>query len=264
MSGSWEAELRFAEHLADVSDAISMQHFRRADTLVRTKPDGTPVTEADEAIEQALRDEIASAYPDHGVLGEEAGAQNEGARSRWILDPIDGTKNFSWGIRIWGTLIAHEVDGEVVCGVVSVPAMNERFSAARGSGATRNSEPISVSSVSHTSDARLAFTSARAFESLPQAGGFRELLAKAADDRGIGDCYGHMLVAAGSLDLMIEPQLNYWDIGPLIVIVEEAGGRLTDFAGQRHIYGGSCVTSNGRLHDDALRILGAVGPKKPR
>jgi histidinol-phosphatase len=250
----WAAELAFAEHLADVADEISMRHFRRLETAVRTKPDGTPVTEADEAIERALRAEIASAYPDHAVLGEEEGLSGEGARSRWILDPIDGTKNFSWGIRNWATLIALEVDDVIVCGVASAPAIGERFTAARGGGAHRNREPIRVSEVADLAQARLGFTSASELLD-EEREGFRTLLRTAAHDRGFGDFYGHMLVAAGSLEIMFEPNLAPWDIGPLIVIVEEAGGRLTDFSGEAHIYGRSCLSTNGLVHEEALRIL---------
>jgi histidinol-phosphatase len=230
-----------------------MQHFRRAETAVRMKADGTPVTEADEAIERALREEIASAYPDHGVLGEEQGATGEGP-ARWIVDPIDGTKNFSWGIPVWATLIALEVDAEIVCGVVSAPALGDRWTAARGGGARRNGELIGVSDVRSLGDARLGYTSAASGDA-----GFREsfrgLLGSVAHDRGLGDFYGHVLVASGSLDLMIEPHLSPWDIGPLIVIVEEAGGRLTDFAGRAQIYGISCLTTNGLVHEEALRLL---------
>jgi histidinol-phosphatase len=199
--------------------------------------------------------EIAAAHPEHGILGEEGGSSAEGSRTRWILDPIDGTKNFSWGIPNWGTLIALEVDGDIVCGVASAPALGERYTAARGSGAMRNHEPIRVSDVQKLDSARLGFTSATAFEATASAAAFSELLTKVAHDRGIGDFYGHVLVASGALDAMVEPALNPWDIGPLLVIVEEAGGRVTDLGGRRGIYGGSCVTTNGALHEQVLRVF---------
>lgn len=256
MSSSWSAELAFAEHLAERADAISMGHFRKESTRVRSKPDGTPVTEADEAVEAMLRAEIASAYPAHGVLGEEGGVTGEDATTRWILDPIDGTKNFSWGIPVWATLIALEDEGEIVCGVVSAPALGERWTALRGMGARRNGEPIAVSQVANLSDARLGFTSAGAHRESAFHQSFQVLVESVAHDRGLGDFYGHVLVASGSLDVMLEPALAPWDIGPLVVIVEEAGGRLTDFSGQRGIYGRCCLTTNGLLHDEVLQIVG--------
>ncbi len=241
--------LRFALELADTADEISMRYFRSDDTSVRSKADGTPVTQADEGIERTLRDHIASRYPDHGVFGEEEGDTSGGAPSRWIIDPIDGTKNFSWGIPVWGTLIAFEDAGEIVCGVVSAPALGERYAAARGEGATRNGETIGVSTIDDLAEARIGFGSVKEFERSGNAERFQRLIAAAAHDRGIGDFYGHMLVAAGSLEAMVEPRLAPWDMAPLIVIVEEAGGRLTDLQGRAHIYGGGAVTTNGRLHE---------------
>ncbi len=253
MSSRWTDELRFAEHLVDLADPISLHHFRRDETAVRMKSDGTPVTEADEAIERALRQEIAATYPDHAVLGEEEGATGEGP-ARWIIDPIDGTKNFSWGIPVWATLIALEVESEIVCGVVSAPALGERWTASRGDGARRNGELIRVSDRRSLGEARLGFTSATSGDP-GFHDSFRALLGSVAHNRGLGDFYGHVLVASGSLDLMVEPHLRPWDIGPLLVLVEEAGGRLTDFRGEAHIYGISCLTSNGLVHEEALRLL---------
>jgi histidinol-phosphatase len=249
-------ELRFANELADIADEISMRYFRRTGTAVRAKADGTPVTQADEEIERALRERIAHAYPEHGIFGEEEGAKEGSTDSRWIIDPIDGTKNFSWGIRNWATLIALETSGDIVCGVASAPALDERYSAGRGIGATRNGDPIRVSTISELDAARVGYTSAQEFEVKGYGESFRHLLAQTAHDRGMGDFYGHVLVAAGALDVMVEPRLSPWDLAPLIVIVEEAGGRLTDFSGKAHIYGGSVVTTNGALHEAVLDIFG--------
>lgn len=251
----WESELRFAHGLADIADEISMRYFRRTDTTIRSKADGTPVTQADEEIERLLRKQIASAFPDHGVLGEEEGESEGTSGARWIVDPIDGTKSFSWGIPIWATLIALEVSGEIVCGIASAPALRERFGAARGSGAMRNGEPIRTSDVDDLSRARIGFTSATAFAKCGSGDQFQRLLAATAHNRGIGDFYGHMLVACGSLDVMVEPVLHPWDLAAVIVIVEEAGGRLSDLEGRPHIYGGGAVTSNGRLHDAVLAFF---------
>lgn len=247
-------ELTFANELADIADEISMRYFRSDDTTVRTKADGTPVTQADELIERALREEIASAYPGHGVFGEEEGEAGP-AEARWIVDPIDGTKNFSWGIPVWATLIALESSGVIVCGVASAPALRERYAAARGAGATRNAEPIAVSRIDDLSHARMGFGSVKAFDQTGHGDRFRALVERCAHDRGIGDFYGHLLVASGALDVMVEPELSPWDLAPLLVIVEEAGGRLTDFGGTAHIYGGSAITTNGSLHGAARDVL---------
>src|SRR5256885_11871037 len=159
---SWKAELAFAHHLADVADEITLDGFTRR-VAARTKHDGTPVTEADEAAERALRAEIWKAFPDHPILGEEGGAAGSG-RARWILDPIDGTKNYASGIPMWGTLIALEVDGEIACGVISCPAMRERYAAARGTGAELNGESIRVSQIGTLNEARVSYTSFRSFD----------------------------------------------------------------------------------------------------
>jgi histidinol-phosphatase len=264
---SFSAELEFANGLADMADEISMHYWRRRDTQVRSKPDGTPVTQADEEIERALRKEIAAAFPEHGVLGEEEGESEGVSGARWILDPIDGTKNYSWGIPLWGTLIALEVaggpgglhpsEGEIVAGVVSCPAVGERYSAGRRLGATRNGETIRVSDVDDLSKARVAFTSVRSFIDQDRLDQFLSYVASSKHNRGIGDCYGHMLVASGSMDAMVEPRLSAWDLGPLIVIVEEAGGRFTDVEGNNTIYGQSVVTSNGRIHEAVLGVFRA-------
>lgn len=252
---SFSAELEFANGLADMADEISMHYWRRQDTQVRSKPDGTPVTQADEEIERALRKEIAAAFPEHGVLGEEEGETEGTSGARWILDPIDGTKNYSWGIPVWGTLIALEVSDEIVAGVVSCPGVGERYSAGRGLGATRNGETIRVSDVDDLSRARVAFTSVNSFVTEDRLEQFTRYVTTSKHNRGIGDCYGHMLVASGSVDAMVEPRLSAYDLGPLIVIVEEAGGRFTDIQGNNTIYGESVVTTNGRIHEAVLNIF---------
>jgi len=162
---------------------------------------------------------------------------------------------------VWATLIAFERDGEVRCGIASAPAIGERYAASRGGGATRNGESIHVSDVDDLSRARVGFTSVHGFEKSPYADAFSKLIGGASFDRGIGDFYGHMLVAAGSLDVMVEPSLKPWDLGPLLVIVEEAGGRLTDFDGRATIYGGCGLTTNGRLHSSTLALFGGSAEK---
>jgi histidinol-phosphatase len=250
---SWTAELEFAHHLADVADEITMDGFTRR-VAARTKHDGTPVTDADERCERALREEIAAAYPEHAVLGEEEGASGDGA-TRWILDPIDGTSNYASGIPIWGTLVALEARGEIVCGVVSCPALGERFAAASGLGAERNGERIRVSDAGTLDDARVCYTSYRSFDRHGHGDGFRQLCERARWARGFGDCWGHMLVASGRADVMAEAVVNVWDVAPVVLIVEEAGGRFTDLEGGRRIGGGTALSTNGRLHADALALL---------
>jgi histidinol-phosphatase len=251
------ADLEFAGGLADIADEISMRYWRRADTGVRSKTDGTPVTQADEEIERVLRKEIAASFPDHGVLGEEEGESEGTSGARWILDPIDGTKNYSWGIPVWGTLIALEVEREVVAGVVSCPALGERYSAGRGLGATRNGETIRVSDIGDLAEARVGFTSVGTFKEQGKLDEFLRYAGGSANSRGIGDCYGHMLVASGSIDAMVEPRLSARDLAPLIVIVEEAGGRFTDIDGNNTIYGQSVVSTNGRIHESVLGVFRA-------
>ncbi|HVE91565.1 MAG TPA: inositol monophosphatase family protein [Actinomycetota bacterium] len=247
--------MRFANHLADVADSIAMRFFRM-NPGVRMKQDGSPVTEADEAVEKALRQEILASFPRDAVVGEEEGAAAGTSGRRWILDPIDGTKNYSFGIPVWATLIALEERGEVVAGVVSAPAIAERYEAARGSGARRNGETLSVSGVSSLPEARVSYGSFSSFEKHGRGEGFLRLIRTARWSRGFGDFWGHMLVAGGHVDVMAEPQVNVWDLAPLLVIVEEAGGRFTDLSGARRPDGGSALSTNGLLHEAALESLG--------
>lgn len=249
-SRSAQGSLAFALHLADVADEISMRHFRR-DPASRTKADGTIVTEADEEVETALRSEIRDAYPGHAIFGEEGGRSGDGT-DRWILDPIDGTINFAAGIQVWATLIAFESAGEVLAGVVSAPALAERYEAARGCGSQLNGEAIRVSSRERIEDARLAYTSVRSFRRHGRGEAFDHLERAVKWARGFSDFWGHALVARGSVDIMAEAVINPWDIAPLIVIVEEAGGRMTDLQGRRGIDHGSVLSTNGVLHDAAL------------
>lgn len=257
LSMTWETELSFAHRLADVADGITVPAFERR-VAARMKADGTPVTEADEAAERAMRREIEAAYPEHAILGEEEGLIGSGD-VRWILDPIDGTKNYASGIPVWGTLIALEVDGDVVCSVISAPAIGERYAAARGSGAECNGRRINVSQATQLSGARVVYTNFLSFEAHGRGPAWRRLTGAASWSRGFGDFWGHMLVASGRADLMAEPVVNVWDLAALIVIVEEAGGRFTDLDGNRRIDGGSALSTNGRVHDEAVGALEPEG-----
>jgi histidinol-phosphatase len=254
-----DADLAFALELADTADAITLARYRAPDLVVDTKPDLTPVTEADRAAEDALRARIDRERLGDGVVGEERG-ETAGTRGRrWILDPIDGTKNYVRGIPVWGTLIALERDGDIVVGVASAPALRRRWWATRGAGAFADGTPIRVSGVRAIEDALLCYTSAPAFEEHGLGPQFRALAARCWEARGFSDYWGHMLVAEGSADIAVEPIMNLWDNAPLQVIVEEAGGRFTDLEGRPRVDGGSAVTTNGFLHDDVLAAVGRAG-----
>ena len=265
-------DLEFAAGLADLADGLAQARFGALDLRVETKPDLSPVTETDKAIERALRERIAAEHPEDSVLGEEEGASGEGGR-RWILDPIDGTRNYSRGIPIFATLIALEVDGEIELGFVSAPALGRRWWAERGKGAFRSDGPIHVSGVEKIEDAtvsigfghRMAVSAVSRLEdavvSFELSEGIERLAplaARAWHARSFGDFWQHMLVAEGSVDVAIDPAVKIWDCAPLKLIVEEAGGKFTDLAGRPVIDGGSGVSTNGLLHAEALGALGVA------
>jgi len=248
------ADLVLALELADLADAITLEHFRAANLAVETKPDLTPVTEADRAVEQTLRKRIAEERPGHGVVGEELGA-DEGGDARWIIDPIDGTKNYVRGIPVFATLIALERDGALILGVVSAPAMHRRWWAVRGEGAFADGRPIGVSRVADLADAVLAYASLLSWEQHGLGDQFMALARSCWRTRGFGDFWCHMLVAEGAADVAAEPEVALWDLAAVQVVVEEAGGRLTDLGGTARPDGGSVVTTNGLLHDRVLAAL---------
>jgi histidinol-phosphatase len=251
------SDLDLARSLADAADDLTMRRFRAHDLVVDTKPDLTPVTEADRAVEEMIRGRLAEDRPDDTVLGEEFGVTGRGAH-RWIVDPIDGTKGYARGIPVWATLIAVEHDGVLVAGVVSAPALGARWWAARGAGAFRDGTPIAVSKVERIEDAHLAYDSVDAFESVGLDEQFLALARRCWRSRGFGDFWSHMMVADGSIDIAVEVGgLALWDLAALQVIVEEAGGRFTDLRGVAHAEGGDALSTNGLLHDDALRALAA-------
>ncbi len=236
-------DLTLALRLADAADAISLGRFRAQDLVVETKPDRTPVTEADRAVEHELRAILARERPDDGITGEELGTIDRAGR-RWIIDPLDGTRNYSRGIPVWATLIALERDGEVVIGVVSAPALHRRWFAERGSGAWAGDNRVRVSAIRRIEDAVLSF---------PLEHPVPALATRAWHARGYGDFWAHMLVAEGAIDGAIDAiGVKIWDLAAVQVIVEEAGGRFTDREGMRSIESGSAVSSNGHLHDELL------------
>ncbi|HET7677339.1 MAG TPA: inositol monophosphatase family protein [Candidatus Limnocylindrales bacterium] len=284
------AELRawldFALALCDEADATAMASFRR-EVEVSTKPDRSLVTAADRAIEERLRERIRARFPDHGLVGEEFGSQDEERPVRWYLDPIDGTHNFVRGIPLFGTLLAAERDGELLVGVISAPALRSRWWALRGGGAWAAGDAaghadagaigaetglplrapprrLAVSRVQRIEDAQLLYGSVGEVERSGRAPGLRSVLARAWRERGFGDFWGYALVAEGAAEAMLEVDVNAWDLAAPLVIVEEAGGRFTDLGGERAIHGRTVLASNGLLHDELLAALasgkGRAGP----
>jgi histidinol-phosphatase len=228
---------------------------------VETKPDLTPVSEADRAVETALRDRLARERAGDAILGEEYGVTGDGDR-RWIVDPIDGTKSYVRGVPAWATLLALEIDGEMVVGVASAPALSRRWWAARGGGAFADGDPIRVSEVRQLEDAHVCAPNERYFEAQGLDAGWRAIARRAWRPVGFADFWGHMLVAEGAADAMIEPILSLWDVAALRPIVEEAGGRLSDLSGDGWADDAPCVTTNGLLHDEVLAAFAepADGP----
>jgi histidinol-phosphatase len=255
--GKWapSSDLELALVLADAADAITMARFRAGDLVVETKPDTTPVTEADRAVEQMLRERLADARPGDAILGEEFGTVGDSSR-RWVVDPIDGTMGYARGVPVWATLLALVEDGAVTAGVVSAPALGTRWCAARNQGAWRDGTRVSVSRVHTLQDAQISYSSVKYFEQAGIADEFLALAARCWRARAFGDFWSHMLVADGSVDIAIEVGgLASWDLAALQVVVEEAGGRFTDREGVAGFDRGEAVTTNGLLHDEVLAAL---------
>ena len=244
--------MAFANELADRAAEIGMGLFLGEGLEVRHKADRTVVTQADTSIEAMVRKQVASAFPDDHVLGEEEGGDDRARGRTWIVDPIDATANYARGIPIWATLIALQVEGELTLGVVGAPAIGERYEAVRAGGARMNGREIRVSSIGNLAAAQLFHSGTRW---LTPNGAALGLLTGAARSRGFGDFWGHALVARGAGEAMIEPELNLWDYAAFQVVVEEAGGRVTQFDGSPTRDGGSVVSSNGVLHDEILAGL---------
>ncbi|MEW1860756.1 histidinol-phosphatase [Streptomyces sp. NBC_00669] len=257
-------DLRLAHVLADAADATTMERFKAIDLKVETKPDLTPVTEADRAAEELIRSQLGRARPRDAVLGEEYGSEGGGAR-RWIIDPIDGTKNYVRGVPVWATLISLAVRGEggdeVVVGVVSAPALGRRWWAAKGGGAytgrsLTSATRLHVSRVGRLEDASFAYSSLHGWEEAGRMEGFLHLTRNCWRTRGYGDFWPYMMVAEGSVDICAEPELSVWDMAANDVIVREAGGRFTSLEGESGPFGGNAAASNGLLHEELLGYLG--------
>ena len=269
-------DLALAHALADLADAISLDRYQAQDLVIATKPDNTPVTDADRAVETAIREALATHRNTDGLVGEEFGSDKGTSGRYWVIDPIDGTKNFMRGVPTWATLIALvNVDSsgieEVIVGIASAPALARRWSAAKGHGAfvrfssgniddlsedlgaSSNEKKISVSKVAKLSDASISYSDFVGWGDRLEP--FQKMLANAWRTRGIGDFWSHMLVAEGAVDVAIEPKLAVWDMAALDIIVREAGGAFTNTAGQNGPFGGSGVSTNGVLHNAVISGL---------
>ena len=251
----FERELAFAHETADRAAGIGLEFFRTG-FEVMTKPDLSPVTEADLAIEAMVRERIEDAFPGDAVLGEEQGGADLGGRT-WILDPIDATKNFALGIQVWATLLALRVEGDLKVAVVSAPALGERYAAVRGEGASCNGEPIHVSPVARIVDAHVLYSGMKVWLGPPRNEAVLSLIAEGTRSRAFGDFWGHVLVARGAAELMVEPELNVWDYAAPQLVTEEAGGRVTTMDGGPTVDGGSVLTTNGVLHDELVERFAA-------
>ena len=256
---SFDDDLRFAHVLADAADDITMRRFRALDLSVRAKPDLTPVTDADIATEESLRNVLRRARPRDAMLGEEFGRTGGGQRC-WVIEPIDVTKNIISGLPVWATLIGLMVDDKVTVGVVSAPALGRRWWGAAGNGAwtgrsLTKAAPCRVSQVADLADASLSYSGLSTWEQAGRLTEFIDLTRAVWRTRAYGDFWSHMLVAEGAVDISAESEVSLWDLAALQIIVEEAGGRFTDLAGNARPDGGSALCSNGLLHEEVLAML---------
>ena len=254
-----DEDLALAHELADLADAITLDRFLAHDLVVEAKPDLTPVSDADRAVEHTLRQALRSRRPRDAVLGEEEGESGSGPR-RWVLDPIDGTKNFVRGVPVWATLIALQDDGQGSVGLVSAPALGRRWWAANGTGAhtggaLTGARRLRVSGVGRLEDASVAYSSLTGWEEQGRLHGLLQLSREVWRTRAYGDFWSHLLVAEGAVDAAFEPEVSLWDLAPLQVILEEAGGRFTDLTGAARVDGGSALSTNGLLHELILQAL---------
>jgi len=256
---SFDADLALAHQLADNAESLAMSRFLALDLKVKTKPDLTPVTDADTAVEQSMRETLERERPRDGVLGEEFGTTGASQR-RWVLDPIDGTKNFVRGVPVWASLIALMEDDEVVVGVVAAPALGRRWWAAQGSGAhtggrLADSRPLHVSAVATLEDASFSCSDDVGWDTASAPGALDALRARTWRSRAYGDFWSHVLVAEGAADIAAEPDLGPWDVAALVPVITEAGGRITSFTGGPSVGPGGALTTNGLLHEAVLDLV---------
>lgn len=253
-------DMALALQLADHADALTMPRFGALDLHVDTKPDLTPVTDADRSVETVMREVLSRERPDDLVLGEEFGGATSLSGRQWVIDPIDGTKNFVRGVPVWATLIALLRDGVPAAGVASAPALQRRWWAGTGAGAFTSfaggpPRPISVSSVADLGSASLSFSSLSGWAALGRRGRFIDLTDAVWRVRAYGDFLSYCLLAEGAVDIAAEPEVSLWDLAALDVLVRESGGRFTDLTGAPGPHGGSAVATNGLLHDAVMDTI---------
>jgi histidinol-phosphatase len=258
--GVYAADLELARELADLADEISIGRFGAVDLQVDTKPDRTPVSDADQAVERVLRHRLAAARPADAVSGEEFATTGTGPR-RWVIDPIDGTKNYVRGVPVWATLIGLLDGDDAVVGVVSAPALGRRWWAAHADGAWSSTvrsaaNRLGVSDVSALADASLSYSSFAGWTPRRRRDAFLTLVEQVGRSRAYGDFWSYMLVAEGAVDLAAEPELSLWDMAALAPIVVEAGGRFSGLNGRDGVHEGNAAASNGRLHEALLAVIG--------
>jgi histidinol-phosphatase len=255
-------DLRLAHVLADDADSISESRFKALDLHVMSKPDLTPVTDADQAVEESIRRTLSRARSRDAITGEEQGSTGHSQR-RWIIDPIDGTKNYVRGVPVWATLISLAVDDEVVLGVVSAPLLQRRWWASKGNGAWTGRSLLKatrcqVSDVRRLEDASLSYSSLSGWDERDRLDDFESLMRRCWRTRAYGDFWSYMLLAEGAVDLAAEPDLEVYDMAALDIIVREAGGRFSSLDGTDGPFGGNALASNGHLHEAALSFLGSL------
>jgi histidinol phosphatase-like enzyme (inositol monophosphatase family) len=251
MNAEWTTRYECAVQTTRAAAALALDYYHQA-LDVEWKADESPVTVADREAERLLRETLLGSFPGDGFLGEESGDQPAATDFQWIIDPIDGTRNFVRGIPIWGTMTGLLHRGEPIAGVIACPALGHLWHAVRGGGAFRNDKPIRVSEVARLAESTLTCTSADYFLRTPEGRPGMAVLARAQISRGYGDCWGFALVAQGSADAMIDHGMKPWDIAAAVPIVEEAGGRASNWNGGRDLFRSDWVASNGRLHDAIL------------
>jgi len=258
-ASSYNDDLRLAHVLADSVDSQTMSRFKALDLRIETKPDLTPVTDADKSAEDASRGQVSRPLPGAALLGGEFGSSGHGSR-RWIIDPIDGTKNFVRGVPVWATLIALVDEGEPVVGVVSAPALGKRWWAAKGAGAYMGrslaaATRLKVSNISELSDASRSYSSLGGWKQRGNLDEFLGLTEEVWRTRAYGDFWSYCLVAEGAVDIACEPELNLYDMAALVPIVTEAGGRFTSLDGEDGPFGGNALATNSILHSEVLKRL---------
>ena len=242
--------------VARLAGSVALRHFRSPELSIEQKANGSPVTNADLAAESAAREWIHRHFPHDGILGEEFGIERGDARRRWVLDPIDGTRTYVRGVPLWGALVAVLDGDEVLAGAASFPALGELAAAAPGEGCWINDSKARVSLIGRLSDALVLTTDESFAADTSRSGAWSELLSRAGMSRSWGDCYGYLLVASGRAEVMVDPVLSDWDAAAFLPIIEEAGGRFTDWNGARRIDGGSAVATNALLAREARELLG--------